>query len=227
MFGSANFEEIDMYELTYSADANGSVSGDLSQTVESGGHGSQVVAVPSSGYVFAGWSDGKSTASRLEVGVNADVTVEATFVLATLWLRYRAIGGGTISGDDYQTVAYGGNGSEVEAVSDANHHFRTWNDSVVTAKRTEIGVNKNVRVYARFAPDEHALTYTAGSGGTLRGMTTQSVRYGRPGMPVTAIPNTGFHFTEWSDHVTDARRTDVNVTAPITVSAIFAADGGS
>jgi hypothetical protein len=43
-------------------------------------------------------------------------------------------------------------------------------------------------------------------------------------MPVTAIPNAGYHFLKWSDEVTAARRTDVNVTDDVTVSAIFEAN---
>ena len=221
---TAIFEVVPMYNLTYSAETGGTIVGDANQQVAAGEHGTMVVATPSAGYVFDSWSDGRNTASRLDVGVDKDLAVTASFVSAVLWVRYRGIGGGTISGDDYQTVTYGDDGTEVEAVPDAHHHFTIWNDGVTTAKRTERNVTKNIRVYARFAPDVHTLTYTAGSGGTLRGMTSQSVRYGRPGMPVTAIPNAGYHFLKWSDEVTAARRTDVNVTNDVTVSAIFEAN---
>ena len=41
---------------------------------------------------------------------------------------------------------------------------------------------------------------------------------------VTAVPNTGYHFVDWSDGVLTAARTDINVTANITVTANFAID---
>src|SRR3989441_7258480 len=55
------------------------------------------------------------------------------------------------------------------------------------------------------------LTYTAGSNGTLTGSSPQTVDYNASGTLVTALPNTGYHFTGWSDGSTAAARTDSNV----------------
>ena len=41
---------------------------------------------------------------------------------------------------------------------------------------------------------------------------------------MTAVPNIGYHFVDWSDGVLTAARTDLNVTANITVTANFAID---
>ena len=41
---------------------------------------------------------------------------------------------------------------------------------------------------------------------------------------VTAVPNTGYHFVDWSDGVLTAARTDLDVMANLTVTANFAAD---
>ena len=43
------------------------------------------------------------------------------------------------------------------------------------------------------------LTYSAGTGGTISGTTPQSVAYGGSGTQVTAVPNTGYSFVNWSD----------------------------
>jgi hypothetical protein len=48
------------------------------------------------------------------------------------------------------------------------------------------------------------------------------VSYGASGTQVTASPATGCHFVQWSDGVLTAARTDTNVTADISVSAVFA-----
>ena len=61
-------------------------------------------------------------------------------------------------------------------------------------------------------------TYTAGLNGTLIGTTLQTVAPGDIGTPVTAVPDPGYTFLEWSDGDTDNPRTDtaynnVSVTA--------------
>jgi hypothetical protein len=66
------------------------------------------------------------------------------------------------------------------------------------------------------------LTYNAGAGGSISGITPLAVAYGADGSQVTAVPNTGCRFVQWSDGVMTASRTDTNVTADINVTAIFA-----
>jgi Divergent InlB B-repeat domain len=73
----------------------------------------------------------------------------------------------------------------------------------------------------------HTLTYTPGPGGTISGSTLQIVNDGADGTPVTAVPNVGYHFVDWSDAVTTATRTETNVTADISVTANFVADGST
>ena len=60
------------------------------------------------------------------------------------------------------------------------------------------------------------------SGGTISGTSPQTVNYGGSGTQVTAAPNTGYHFVQWSDGGNAAARTDTNVTANINVTASFA-----
>lgn len=66
--------------------------------------------------------------------------------------------------------------------------------------------------------------YTAGTNGTITGLTLQIVSDGASGTTVTAVPNTGYHFVKWSDEETSASRTDNNADRDINVSAIFALD---
>ncbi|MHB8136020.1 MAG: InlB B-repeat-containing protein, partial [Anaerolineaceae bacterium] len=75
-----------------------------------------------------------------------------------------------------------------------------------------------------FAINTFTLTYTAGTGGTLTGVSPQTVNYGASGTEVTAVPNTGYHFVSWSDGVLTAARTDTNVMANLSVTASFAID---
>ncbi|MCA1808825.1 MAG: hypothetical protein LC725_05140, partial [Lentisphaerae bacterium] len=75
--------------------------------------------------------------------------------------------------------------------------------------------------FAMFSP-QHTLTYTAGANGAISGTATQTVYHGADGTAVTATPNTGYHFTQWSDTSTANPRRDLNVTGDKDVMASFA-----
>lgn len=72
------------------------------------------------------------------------------------------------------------------------------------------------------AATTYTLTYVAGEGGTITGDSPQTVAEGENGTEITAVPNAGYHFVDWSDGVTAASRTDTNVTEDISVTANFA-----
>lgn len=69
---------------------------------------------------------------------------------------------------------------------------------------------------------EYTLIYIAGSNGSVEGMAIQVVLYGEDGASVTAVPDEGYYFVEWSDGISTATRTDINVTADLEVTANFA-----
>ncbi|MEI6039866.1 MAG: InlB B-repeat-containing protein [Candidatus Berkelbacteria bacterium] len=220
---SATFA-INSYTLTYSAGSHGSITGTTPQTVNYGGSGSQVTAVPDSNYHFVKWSDNVMTAARTDSSVSNDITVTATFAINTYTLTYNHDSNGTIVGITPQTVGYGANGSEVIATPNTNYHFVKWSDDVMTAARTDLDITADITVTATFAVNTYTLTYSAGANGSITGITPQTVNYGANGTQVTAVPNLNYHFTTWSDGVLTAARTDLNVTGNITVTANFAAE---
>ncbi len=65
------------------------------------------------------------------------------------------------------------------------------------------------------------LTYAAGTGGHITGMTPQSVSYGGSGTSVSADPETGYSFLNWSDGGTSNPRVDSNVRENRSVTANF------
>ncbi|MHC4374669.1 MAG: InlB B-repeat-containing protein, partial [Planctomycetota bacterium] len=81
-----------------------------------------------------------------------------------------------------------------------------------------------ISVTANFTIDTFTVDYTAGAGGSLTGETAQVVAYGADATAVTAVADTGYSFVDWSDGSTDNPRTDLAVTANITVTANFVAD---
>ncbi len=68
----------------------------------------------------------------------------------------------------------------------------------------------------------HTLSYSAGANGSLTGSTTQIVVRYNDGSAVTAVPDSGYYFVDWSDASTDNPRTDLNASGNITVTANFA-----
>lgn len=66
------------------------------------------------------------------------------------------------------------------------------------------------------------LTYTANANGSITGTSPQTIDQGLAGSEIIAVPNTGYHFTNWSDGVQTATRTDTNVIGNISATANFA-----
>ncbi|SEO31803.1 InlB B-repeat-containing protein [Paenibacillus sp. OV219] len=217
---TANFA-INEYTLTYAAGLNGTLTGDTDQKVTNGSNGEAVTAVPATGYHFVGWSDGEETATRTDIGVTADVSVTANFAINVYTLTYSAGPSGTLTGVTDQTVTYGSDGTTVVAVPAMGYHFVDWSDSEDTATRTDIGITADLSVTANFAINVYTLKYIAGTNGTLTGNADQTVTHGLNGTTVTAVPNAGYRFVSWSDGVTTAERTDLNISSDVTVTASF------
>ncbi|MDQ8190112.1 LamG-like jellyroll fold domain-containing protein [Roseibacillus persicicus] len=74
------------------------------------------------------------------------------------------------------------------------------------------------------ALSSHLLTYSAGPGGSLSGVTSQTVDHTTNGCPVTAIPDLNFTFVDWSDGSTENPRTDLFLTGDLSVTANFVAN---
>lgn len=68
----------------------------------------------------------------------------------------------------------------------------------------------------------NTVTYIAGLNGSLSGTVSQSVNYGSSTTAVTAVPDTGYHFVNWTDGSTANPRTDTNIIAPTSTTANFA-----
>ena len=222
------FEPIE-YICTYYAATGGTVNGfvyrcDSIATVLTGYATAEILAVPDTGYVFTGWSDGRTDNPRVDI-IDPDnpqtVTVTARFARGYT-LTYTAGAGGTITGASIQGVPTGEDGTEVTAVPNAGCSFVRWSDGVMTATRKDTNITSDLSVTAEFSRGSFTLSYVAGEGGTIEGTTEQSVLAGDSGTAVTAVPNEGYAFVRWSDGVTTATRMDTDVAGNISVTAEFA-----
>ena len=112
---TANFA-INTYTLTYTAGANGGITGTTPQTVNHGASGTAVTAVPTSGYHFVNWSDASTANPRTDTNVTANISVTANFAHRQLHPDLHGGANGAITGTSPQTVRYGGSGTAVTAV---------------------------------------------------------------------------------------------------------------
>jgi|GEM_PF-3252693 len=235
------------YALTYSAGPGGSLAGDAAQTVDYRGSGTAVTAVPDAGFRFVRWSDGKTEATRTDADVTTALSVSAEFaneeagasLIADFadvqYLSYQATFHWTAAVDaiglrieqsplaeeswttsDAGTIAVDATGATVTGLTPkTDYKFR------LVVLGGENAGESNIVSFTTLTPT-FALTYAAGSGGSLTGNMEQQVDYLASGMPVSAVPDAGYRFVRWSDGKTEATRTDADVTADLNVTAEFA-----
>lgn len=82
LVGDASNPPVITHQVTFTAGANGYISGQAIQTVNHNGSTIQVTAVPNSGYQFDKWSDNLTSATRTVTGVQADITLTAYFIVS-------------------------------------------------------------------------------------------------------------------------------------------------
>ena len=228
-----NFENITLRPFSVIYDGNGSTGGVVPVDGADYFHGSTATVLgntgglTNTGFDFTGWNTAADGSGAGYVGgdtfiMNAgDATLYAQWAISTLTLTYTAGTGGYLTGVTPQTVNYGADGTPVTAWPQTGYLFLRWTDGVLSASRTDTNVTADISAMAFFVPNSYTLTYTAGPHGTIDGVTPQTVTYGANGTAVTAIPDPGYYFTQWSDGSRNNPRVDGNVTANIAVTASF------
>lgn len=72
-------ESDDIFTLTYTHEAGGTLDGETVQVVAAGGTGSEVTAVPANGFQWVQWSDGWTEMARKDANVIGDINAIAKF----------------------------------------------------------------------------------------------------------------------------------------------------
>jgi hypothetical protein len=153
---------INTYTLTYTAGANGSISGTSPQTVDYGTSGTAVTAVANTGYHFVKWSDNMMTASRTDTNVTGDLLTTATFAINTYTVAFQTDGkpGATLDGATSQTIAHGSDCAPVTANAPDIYRFVQWTKGGAgySADKTLTVTNviEDMTFTANFTPSEPA-----------------------------------------------------------------------
>ena len=216
---------VETVTAVYTAGPGGKITGTATQTVLRGANSTTVTATPNTGYKFVKWKDNNSTvASRTDTNLTSNLSAEAEFEeLPRVRISYKATEGGYISGTAEQDVYVGSSASAVTAVAEDGYYFDEWDDGTTTPKRTDKQVSEAKTYTAKFVKDSNpvTVTYLAGAGGKISGTAVQTIEAGTDTQSVTAVPDSGYKFSKWSDGVTTATRKDTNVAASKYVTAQF------
>lgn len=148
-----------------------------------------------------------------------------SFPPSTYNVNYYAAANGSLTGDTTQVVTAGGDASAVTAVPDTNYSFTEWTGDHTSTDNplTITNVNSNIDTTANFTIDTYAVTFHAGANGSLTGDATQTVNHGASSTAVTAVPDAGAAFVNWTGSLTstDNPLTIPNVTSITDVTANF------
>ena len=99
----------------------------------------------------------------------------------------------------------------------ANDSGTTYDDTTIYHQAT------NITLYAIWSNASYTLDYQVDNdvGGTINGISHQTVLHGHDGTAVTAVPSQDYVFDKWSDNLATPQRQETNVTDNISVTARF------
>ena len=220
------------HTLTYSAGLNGTLTGNLNQTVNSGENSTAVTAVADSGFHFVDWNDASTDNPRTDLNVISDLSVIANFAVdvalpGSYTISTSAGTGGAISPSGMINVTE--NNSQAFTVTpDANYHIvGVFVDGVSVGAVTNYTfstVTANHTISATFALDTHMLNITAVNGLVARDPDQVSYDYGSV-VELTAIADAGYTFSGWSGDLSGSvNPTSVTLDSEKSVTANFLAN---
>lgn len=192
----------------------GSVSGGGQYTYL---HEMSMTATPAYGYHFVQWNDGVTDNPRT-LTVTRDSAFTAQFAANSYTLTVAP--NDATMGSAYGAGSYNYNTTAtLTAVANYGYHFTQWSDAVTDNPRT-VTVLNNATYIAQFEINSYTITVQSSNPaiGTTSG--SGSYNYLTP-VNITALPNPGYHFTQWSDGNTTNPRL-ISVTANATYTAQFA-----
>ncbi len=174
---------------------------------------------------FVGWSgDATGNTNPLDVTMDSDKSITATFALDQYALTTSVVGNGSITRSPNAASYNIGTVVSLEAVADAHWTFVEWSgDLTGSTNPQDITMDSDKSVTATFVADQTVLTVVIDGGGTVNRSPNQATyNYGST-VGLTAVPNPGWVFTVWTGAVTGpANPINVVMNGDRTVVAHFA-----
>lgn len=190
--------EINTYTVSYGAGENAGIEGDAAQEVTHGNSGTPVLAVPAEGYVFTGWSDGRTDNPRTDTIVTANISVTALFAVKTWSITVSANEGGSLTPGGDMTVKHGDD-LVVEITPDTGYHIAdVLLDDVSQGAVSSLpltGISSDHHIVVVFAINMYTITLSAGDHGSIDPGEDVSVPHGGE-VTFTITPDEGYHIEE-------------------------------
>jgi uncharacterized repeat protein (TIGR02543 family) len=173
------------------------------------------------GWSFAGWSgDVSSLESRLNVTLNGNMTVIATFTQDVYSLTMITVGAGSVSPGNQTYLS--GTVANLTAVNAVGWSFAGWSGDASGLTNTTVAMTGNLTITATFTQDLYTLTMlTVGQGTVLPGNHTYV--YGDR-VNLQAINAPGWTFNGWTGSTSATANTTITITGNTTVTALFTQD---
>ena len=176
-----------------------------------------VLAVPNEHYHFVQWSD-LLTDNPRNITMTQDTMITAQFEIDqhTVTVQSANATMGSVSGGG--TFSYG-TAIPISATANYGYHFVTWSDGSTQNPRT-IMVDGDATFTAVFEANQYVVSCQSSDPtmGTVSGAGTYPYL---TSVTLQAIPQTGYHFTQWSDGNTDNPRI-ITLTKDTVLNAQFA-----
>ena len=181
---------------------------------------------------WLGWSDGVTDNYRT-ITITSDTVITSLFDVPTYQVNISAAANGSltlygepIDGIETTMTDCDGDGEWIDglcAVPDEGYYFTGWSDGYTEQCRS-IRVVSDTTLVAHFA-EKQQVQVLVGVESACKNMGTVSgsgIYYQGDVVTITATPNSGYHFVEWSDGNSIANR-EIYLTSDTTLFATFAA----
>ena len=180
-----------------------------------------LTATPRKGYHFTRWEDGSVLNPRTII-VTKDAAYIADFAIDQYEVKLTvdsALNGTTI-GDgkyDYRSIV------TINAEPNEGYEFVQWSDGKKTNPRS-IRIKENVNLQASFAPKKYQIVTSVNGGKKGNGKVTGAGTYSHNDqITLTAVADSGYHFSQWQDGVTTNPRV-LSATKNMNFEATFASN---
>jgi len=201
------------YHLETTVVGSGSVTRSPDQVNYAPGTVVTLNAAPTTGWSFTGWSgDATGAVTPLDITMNGNKNVTATFTLNTYALNVNIVGNGTVAKNPNQPLYNHGTVVQLTASPAVGWSFTAWSGAATgTTNPVSVTMDAVQNVTATFTINTYSLSVSTVGNGTVAKSPNQPLYDHGTVVQLTANPTTGWSFTSWSGAATGTAN-PVNVT---------------